>query len=356
MIHKSTKPLVASEVTEKFPELISKVHGLEAVTVKSLVHPHESHPEGISFVKDERLLEKAYETEKAILIVPAGKGPENIPDHIKTVMESPNAEYLMAEVIHNYFLETPYRTQAHGAGIHPTAVIHESAELGTGVQVGPGATIGAHVKIGSDVFIGANTVIESRTTIGDHSTIHPLVYIGHSTEIGKYVEVQPNTCIASEGFGYSHNHLGEHRRIPHIGKVVIEDYVQIGAAAAIDRATLDVTHIGEGTRIDNQCHIAHNVKVGKHCLITAQFVCAGSAEIGDRFVCGGKTVVAGHKKVGNNVQAAALSVFSNHHDQPGQFGGYPIMPLNDFLRAKTVVPHLVEMRKNVKKLMKAVFE
>jgi UDP-3-O-[3-hydroxymyristoyl] glucosamine N-acyltransferase len=197
--------------------------------------------------------------------------------------------------------------------------------------------------------------VENNAKIGKEATLHPHVYIGHSCEIGSFCEIMPQAVIGSEGFGYAHDEKGNHFRIPHTGKVVLEDDVHIGAGTAIDRGTIEDSVIGRGTKIDNQVHLAHNTVVGKNGLITAQCVTAGSSQIGDNFICGGKTAITGHIKVTDNVNVAGFSAISNNVKEGGQYGGYPLVPLKQHLKIKASSVHLPELRKQMNRVLRKLF-
>ncbi|MCM2280857.1 MAG: UDP-3-O-(3-hydroxymyristoyl)glucosamine N-acyltransferase, partial [Bdellovibrionaceae bacterium] len=239
--------------------------------------------------------------------------------------------------------------------IHPAAIIHPSARLGAGVRVGPHAVVSAECTIGHNVFIGANAVIEAGSKIGDDSVIHPLVYVGHHTRIGARCEILPNTTLGKEGFGYAHDEKGNHYRIPHQGCVVIDDDVHIGANCSIDRATFGETRIGAGTKLDNQVHIAHNCRIGRNCLLTAKFAIAGSSTIGDMFVAGGSSTVTGHIEISHGVQLAGMSTVTKDITSPGQYGGFPLVPLQDHLKIRAAMVQLPAMRKQLSQLMKKIF-
>jgi UDP-3-O-[3-hydroxymyristoyl] glucosamine N-acyltransferase len=230
-----------------------------------------------------------------------------------------------------------------------------SAQVDPSAAIGPYAVIGPDVVIGRHTTIGAHSIVEQGSSIGDETVIHPSVYIGHSVQIGNRCEIYPNTTIGKEGYGYAHDQKGNHYKIPHQGGVVLEDDVHIGANCAIDRGTFGETRIEFGTKIDNQCHIGHNCKIGRNGLLTAHLAMAGSSEVGDNFICGGKTAITGHIKITNNVQLAALSGVGKNIDQPGQYGGNPLLPLQEFIKTKVALTHLTEMRKQVNRLMQKVF-
>jgi len=236
-------------------------------------------------------------------------------------------------------------------GIHPTAVISASARLGDDVTVGPHAVIEDHVVIGSRTRIRAGVFVGTASAIGDDGEIHPNVTIAHHSRIGHRVIIHSGTVIGSDGFGYLTEN-GVHTKIPQIGIVQICDDVEIGANVTVDRARFDKTVIGEGTKIDNLVQIAHNVRIGKGCVIVSQTGIAGSTTIQDYVVLGGQVGVAGHLTVGAGTRVAAQSGITNSVEpQSVLFGS----PAQDHMRAKRIraaVNKLPEALKEMRALQK----
>jgi UDP-3-O-[3-hydroxymyristoyl] glucosamine N-acyltransferase len=253
----------------------------------------------------------------------------------------------MALVISEFFRPTPYTNPAV-QGVHPTAFVGEGARIAKSARIAPHAYVGANVALGENVYVGANAVIEDNSTIGDSTVIHPQVFIGHSTEIGRRCEIHPGAVVAKEGFGYAHDEKFNHTKIPHQGRVVLEDDVHIGACCTIDRGTFGETRIEKGAIFDNLIHIAHNCRIGRNAVLTSGFTMAGSSKIGANFVTGGKTVVSGHLDVCDNVQLSALTAVSKSITKPGQYGGHPLQPLQPYLKSQAAIVHLPEMRKLLK--------
>jgi UDP-3-O-[3-hydroxymyristoyl] glucosamine N-acyltransferase len=192
-------------------------------------------------------------------------------------------------------------------------------------------TVGAFTSIGEDVVIGSDTIIHANVSIYDGS------------QIGRRCVVHSGVVIGPDGYGFVVVG-GRHRKIPQIGIVRIEDDVEIGSNSTIDRAALGETVIGEGTKIDNLVQIAHNVRIGKHCLIVAQVGIAGSTELGDYVVVAGQAGLAGHLKIGNGAQiGGAASVF---HDVPAgtKVVGNPAIPFREFARRDVAIKRLVKKR------------
>lgn len=216
------------------------------------------------------------------------------------------------------------------AGISIGATIDASARLEVGAVVAPGAVLGRRVEIGTGTTIGPHTIIGDGVRIGRDCTIGPNVTITHAF-IGDRVIVQSGTRIGQDGFGFVPGARG-HTKIAQLGRVIVQDDVEIGANATIDRGTLDDTILGEGTKIDNLVHVAHNVVVGRHCFIAAQVGIAGSTHIGDFVAIGGQAGIAGHLTIGSGARIAGKAGVL--HDVPGQarVGGSPAQPVTGWLR------------------------
>lgn len=236
--------------------------------------------------------------------------------------------------------------------IHPTAVIHPTASLGKNVGIGAYVVIGEHARIGDGCTLGSHTVVECYAQVGDHTLLHPQVFLGAHCLVGAHCEIHPHTTIGADGFSFAITKEGTNRKIPQIGKVVIGDHVEIGANCAIDRAALTETKIGHGTKMDNNCHIAHNVVIGENCLIAAAFSVAGSTKIGNNFMCGGVVAVADHVNICDRVIIAGRSAITSDITQPGQYGGYPIEPLRDALKTMANTTHLTRFRKDLTRVLK----
>lgn len=348
----SNKPVSCAELCKRFPQFFIDSAGDLQRTITRVGDPDSADENSAIFLATPKALKKGMTTSAPVWVIhPSARATIEPLRGERTLLIANNVELAMASVLKEFFLRTPY-TNAGTVGVHPRADVHITAELAPDVRVGPGAFIGAGVKIGAGVYIGANSVIEDDTEIGEGTVIHPLVFIGHSTIIGKRCEIHPQSVIGKEGFGYAHDEKFNHTRIPHAGRVVLEDEVHIGACCTVDRATITETRIERGAKFDNQIHIAHNCKVGRNSLITSGFAAAGSSKIGANFVAGGKSVVTGHISVCDNVQLAALSGISKELTEPGQYGGVPLVPLQQHLKIKAAMVQLPEMRKQLKRILK----
>lgn len=225
-------------------------------------------------------------------------------------------------------------------GVDSGATVHHDARLEDGVIVDPGAVIGEGAEIGSGSVIGANAVIGSHVRIGRDCSIGSGVTLQHAL-LGDRVIVHPGAHIGQDGFGYVPAARG-HLKVPQIGRVIIQDDVEIGAGTTIDRGAGRDTMIGEGTKIDNQVQIAHNVLIGRHCIITGHVGISGSVTIGDRAMLGGKTGIADHITIGEDAIIYAGSGVIQDVPPGTHWMGYPARPRMEFLRELAVVKQLAE--------------
>lgn len=239
------------------------------------------------------------------------------------------------------------------SGVHPAAVVETTAELDETVAVGPGAYIGHAVKIGAGTVIGPGCTVGENTTIGSGCRLDSNVVIYHNCRIGNACIIQANSTIGATGFGYSFIG-GQHRLIPHNGGVILEDGVEIGANSCVDRAKFGDTVIGAGTKMDNFVQVAHNVKIGKLCLLAGQAGIAGSTVVGDGVVIAGGAGVIDNKTVGDGAVLALRSIATENVAAGETVLGMPPQNIQRELRCITVYQRLPEMAKQVKELSKKV--
>ena len=204
--------------------------------------------------------------------------------------------------------------------------------LYSGVKFGKNVLIGKNVKIGKNSNIASNSIIESNVNIGDNCTIGAFVMIRNSLILDN-VYIQDGSKIGMKGFGFIPD-KNKNTRTPHVGKVILEEGVEIGSNSTIDRGSLADTVIGKNTFLDNQVHVAHNVKIGKNCMIAGQVGFAGSTTLGDNVVIGGQAGISGHLKIGNNVKIGGGSGVINDISDNQQVMGYPAVPLKEFVKQR----------------------
>lgn len=249
-----------------------------------------------------------------------------------------NPYFAMASVVAKYFDRRPMPE-----GISPLASIATSATLGANVAVGPFSTIADDVVLGDGVVIFQNVSIEAGATIGDGTIIYPQVSIYDRSVIGKRCIIHSGVVIGADGYGFA-TEGGRHHKIPQIGIVRIGDDVEIGAGSTIDRAALGETSIGDGTKIDDQVMIGHNVKVGRHCLLVAQVGIAGSTELGDYVVVAGQSGFGGHLTIGNGVQVAAKSAVLDDVPDGTKVMGIPAIPFREFAKREATLRRMTRRK------------
>ena len=213
---------------------------------------------------------------------------------------------------------------------YPDLTLKKPQKLYKKVKFGNNVLIGKNVKIGKNSVIGSNTIIENNVQIGSNCIIGEGVILKNSI-IGNNVVIQDNTKIGQKGFGFIPIKK-KNIKFPHIGKVIIKDNVEIATSCTIDRGSIDDTVIGENTYLDNQVHVAHNVKIGSNCMIAGQVGFAGSATIGNNVSIGGQAGVSGHLKIGNNVKIGGGSGVVKNIEDNQIVMGYPAVPLKEFLK------------------------
>jgi UDP-3-O-[3-hydroxymyristoyl] glucosamine N-acyltransferase len=226
-----------------------------------------------------------------------------------------------------------------GQGIDATARLGRGVVLGEGCRIGAYTVIEADVQVGAGVQIGPLVVIEAGSRIGDHTRIEARVVVHHDCVIGQRVYLKAGAVIGGQGFGFISRADG-HERVPQVGGCLIEDDVEIGAGSCVDRGSLDDTVIGRGTKIDNLVHVAHNVRIGKHCLIVAGVGIAGSTRIGDGVVMAGQSGAAGHLDIGDGAKIGGQAGVISSVPANAAYSGFPARPHREFLRAQAALYRL----------------
>ena len=235
-------------------------------------------------------------------------------------------------------------------GIHSSVVIGKKVVLGENVTLSAGVCIGENVSIGNDVVLYPNVVIGNDCKIDDYCTLHPNVTLYRNTEMGRHVIVHAGTVIGADGFGYTLDEKGCHYKINQFGRVVIEDFVEIGANSCIDRAAMDTTLIKAGTKIDNLVQVAHNCTVGNHSILVAQVGLAGSCRLGHHVVLAGQVGLADHVTLGNQVTVTAKSGTFRDLENNAVVSGWPAVPTGTWKRYVATLPKLPDLARKVKEL------
>ena len=236
--------------------------------------------------------------------------------------------------------------------IHPTAVIHETAKIAVNVEIMANVVIGKNCQIAENVKIFPNATIYDGVKIGKHSLIHSGVSIRENCEVGENCIIHNNTTIGSDGFGYAKDENKHWLKIPQVGRVVLEDDVEIGANTAIDCASVGETRIKRGAKLDNLVQIGHSCTIEEDALICSQTGLAGSSVIGKRVILAGQVGIAGHLRVGDDVVVTAKSATSHDVENGKIISGIPAFDNRDWLRSTAAYRRLGEMAKTIRELEK----
>ena len=236
------------------------------------------------------------------------------------------------------------------AGVASTARIGRGASLGHAVSIDEYAIIGARAIIGDGAAIGSHCVVGDGASIGGDARLWPGVVVYPGASVGARTIIHSGARIGSDGFGYVFRD-GAHQKIPHVGRCVIGDDVEIGANTTIDRGSIDDTIVGNGTKIDNLVHIAHNVRIGQKCLIMAQVGVAGSVTVADGAILAGQAGVSGHLSIGAGARVAAQAGVFGDIPAGESWSGYPARPHRESLRASAALFKLAGMIRRLEKLL-----
>lgn len=319
------------EIVEFLGGEYSGTHQLSVAAVNTLGN---AAADELSFLSNSKYAHHLRETKAGAVLVPkqvAGTDPRWIG------VEDPY--FAMSQVVTRWFAKRPLLK-----GISPQASLAPTVRLGENVAVGAFATLGDGVTVGDNAVIFQGVSVEAGSSIGEQTIIYPNVVIYDGTVIGSRCVIHGNSVIGSDGFGFATSG-GRHHKIPQLGIVRIEDDVEIGAGTTIDRAAFGETIIGEGTKIDNQVQIGHNVKIGKHCLLVSQVGIAGSTELGNHVAVGGQSGLSGHLKIGNDVQIGGGSAVVADTPDGSKVMGYPALPFRQFARREITLKRLLEKKK-----------
>jgi len=235
-------------------------------------------------------------------------------------------------------------------GIAPTAIIGPGATWRGDVLIGAHAVLGRDVRIGTGCRIGPGAVLEDGVVVGDDCDIGPYAVCHRGTRLGNRVRLKASAVIGGDGFGFASGPDG-HRMIRHVGGCILEDDVQVGSHSCIDRGSLDDTVIGAGTKIDNLVHLAHNVRVGRGCLIIEGVGVAGSVRIGDGVILAGQVGVAGHVTIGDGVRVSAQSGIGQDVPARTDMGGSPARHQRDYLRAQSALYRVAKIINQLEELV-----
>jgi len=301
----------------------------------------------ISFLSHGSYLKYVPQCRASALIIGRKTSLDDVKGMNVIVVDNPDLAYI--EVVGMFREET-----SMPAGVDPQAVVSPEADVAASACVGPFACIERKARIGENVTVYPFCYIGPGVTIGEGSIIYPHVTIYRDTTIGKNVIIHANSVIASDGFSYTWDGK-KHAKIPQVGSVIIEDDAEIGANTAIDRASLDATVIGKGTKIDNLVQVAHNVRIGQNSIIVSQVGIAGSAHIGNNVVLAGQTGVKDHVTIGDQVMAGGRTGITKDVPAGSLIWGTPHMPHKEFIRLQLYIKKLPALFERIREIEKRLF-
>lgn len=332
---------------EEIARLIgAKVAGESGLIITGLAGIKEAKEGDITFLANLKYAALVNLTQASAVIV-----PENFEAPGKILLKVGNPSLAFSKIAQAFAganIKHPY-------GIHPAAVVAKNSRLAENVSVGACAVVEEGAVIGKGTIIYPNVFIGSSVKIGDNCLIYSNVSVRENVEIGDRVIIHCGTVVGSDGFGFV-TVDGKHEKVPQTGTVVVGDDVEIGACVTIDRARFGKTMIGAGTKVDNLVQIAHNVIIGKNCIIVAQVGIAGSTVLGDNVTLAGQVGVAGHLKIGNNVIVAAQSGVSKSIPDNSAVFGSPAKPFDQAKRLNACVGRLPVLYKRIEALEEKIKE
>jgi UDP-3-O-[3-hydroxymyristoyl] glucosamine N-acyltransferase len=321
-----------------------KVEGDAQAAVNSFGKIEEAVEGQLAFLANPKYEEYLYNTKASVIIVNDSqelRQPVNA-----TLIRVPDAYSAFATLLSKY----QEIVQQQLTGVQEPSYISPSAKYGDNVFIGAFAYLGENVKVGNNTKIYPNAYLGNNVVIGDNTVIHPGVRIYHDCKVGSHVTIHAGTVIGSDGFGFAPQADGSFKKVPQIGNVVIEDNVEIGANATIDRATIGSTLIKSGAKLDNLIQIAHNVEVGHSTVIAAQAGVSGSTKIGNGVMIGGQAGIVGHIQLGDGAKVNAQSGVSKSLEPGKAVTGSPAYDYTSSLRSQAIFRNLPEMEKRLKEL------
>ena len=320
-----------------------RVVGSESVVISAASTLDDAGPGQITFLSNPKYASKVEATQAAAVLVSA---PINT-SAVQIVTEDPYYAFMQVVVLLHGHREHPL------VGPHKNAAIAPSAKLGEGTQVSAFVSIGENATLGKNCYLYPGVFIGPNVEIGDDCIFYPNAVVYNDCRIGHRVIVQSNASVGQDGFGFA-THKGQHHKIPQIGRVILEDDVELGSGCAIERGTLEDTVIGKGSKIGDLVAIGHGTKIGPYCLLVPQVGVAGSATLGHHCVLGGQAGIVGHIKIGNLVKIGAKSGVINDVPDGATIVGTPAIDASTARRAYSLIEFLPEMKKKIKDLERKV--
>jgi UDP-3-O-[3-hydroxymyristoyl] glucosamine N-acyltransferase len=332
------------KLTELAERLGCQLVGDGSVDVLRIASLEDAVPGEVSFLSNPKYTAKLPMTRASAVIVDLAVDTAPC-----ALLRSANPYLAMADAVE---ILTP--APRPPAGVSPLAVVDPSATIGSAVSIGPFAVVGAGASVGARTVIEAHVVIGPEAVVGEDCHFHAHVSVRHGVEIGSRVVIQDAAVVGSDGFGFAHRPDGSHRKIPQVGRVVIEDDVEIGAQSAVDRPAIGETRIGRGTKIDNLVQVGHSVTIGEDSVLAGQVGIAGSTRLGKRVTLAGQVGVAGHLEIGDGVTVTAQTGIPGSVEAGALVSGSPAIENRAWLKSTAVFAKLPELQRRLRELERRV--
>ncbi len=338
--------MLITKSAEEIAELVSgRLVGTCANALQGVASLSEATETDVSFLGNEKYREQVKPSRAGVVLVPPDYEVEPPEGRAWIVCNAPSDAFTQVVLA---FTPPPVN---YAPGVHPTASIDPTATVPATAHVGACAVIDAGAVIGENTIIQANCYVGRETTIGDDCHLYPNVTIRERCILGNRIILHPGVVIGADGFGYKPTLMG-HEKIPQVGIVQIDDDVEIGANSCVDRARFGRTWIRSGTKIDNLVQVAHNVEIGRACILVAQVGVAGSTHIGNGVVLAGQVGVSGHLRIGDGTVAMAKSGLTKDTLPGSVLIGSPARDRRTFARERMLTKHIDDLMAQVKELTK----
>lgn len=321
-----------------------QLDGDPSIEIRDIATLEAAGPGDLSFVTAAQYAAQAAISRASALITPLEFADTRLP-----CLRSAQPQVALAQAL------ALLRPQARpAAGVHPTACVDASARVGAGAYIGPYAVIGAHCEVGQHAVIHAHVVLYEDVRVGRNFLAHAHAVVREGCRLGDDVILQPGVVIGGDGFGFARRADGSHEKIPQTGGVAIGDRVEVQANSCVDRATLGMTTLGAGTKIDNLAQVAHNCRLGQDVIVCAQAGLAGTTIVEDQVLLAGQVGVAGHCVIGRGAIVTAQSGTHGDLAAGGMYSGSPAFEHRHWLRSTAVFAKLGDLAKSVQELRAAV--
>jgi UDP-3-O-[3-hydroxymyristoyl] glucosamine N-acyltransferase len=334
------EPLTAAAIANAVG---GRLVGDGAAVVTAIAPLDRATPTDLSFLASARYARLFESTRAAVVLVAPDLAEAAGTARARVIVDKPHDALLQV-------LPRLYTAPAREPGVHPTARVGRGATLGEGVTLGAYAVIGDGATIGDRSWIEAHAVVGPDVVIGKDCRLHPAAVLYAGARLGDRVQIHSGARIASDGFGYVFGN-GKHQKIPHVGRCIVEDDVEIGANTTIDRGSIDDTVIGAGTKIDNLVQIGHNVRIGKLCLLMSQVGIAGSTHVGNGVIMAGQAGIGGHIEIGDGARIAGQAGVFGNVPAGETWSGYPARPHREALRTQAALWKLASMLRSIEQLV-----